>query len=79
MEASPAAHTKKQAEGNVFRIVERNCATTAGAGQPETHLMADNTEAICRGRGSPARWQLHVCVIRPGNTRRQGLYVSQPY
>jgi len=41
--------------------------------------MADNTEAICHGLGRPARCQLNLCVIRPGNTRCQGLYVSQSY
>ena len=45
-----------------------------------THLLADNTEAVCHGRGTRHagnRYEHFVCVVRPHVHRgRQGLYVS---
>jgi hypothetical protein len=76
------AHTKKQAEVNVLRVV----ATTPKVRRlpslvnPRTHLLRDNTEAMCDGRGrqpAPNRYARFVCVVRPhSHTARQGLYVS---
>ena len=47
---------------------------------PRTHLLRDNTEAVCRGRGKRRtgnRYSRFVCVVRPHiHTRRQGLYIS---
>ena len=51
-----------------------------GLVDPKTHLLLDNTEAVCHGRGKRRagnRYSRFVCVVRPHNhTRRQGLYVS---
>jgi hypothetical protein len=76
------AHTKKQAEVNVLRVVPRTWRTRPlpGLVNPRTHLLLDNTEAVCRGRGkrrAGRRYSRFVCVIRPHiHTRHQGLYVS---
>jgi hypothetical protein len=76
------AHTKKQAEVNVLRVIPRKWKTRPlrGLVNPRTHLLLDNTEAVCRGRGmqrAGRRYSRFVCVIRPHiHTRRQGLYVS---
>jgi hypothetical protein len=77
-----AAHTKKQAEVNVLRVVERHWKTWRRTGlvDARTHLLADNTEAVCRGRGerrAGSRYSLFVCVVRPhSHRRREGLWLS---
>jgi hypothetical protein len=76
------AHTKRQAEVNVLRAVASTwkAKRLPGLVNPRTHLLVDNTEAICRGRGKRRagnRYPRFVCVVRPNvHTRRQGLYVS---
>jgi hypothetical protein len=76
------AHTKKQAEVNVLRVVAQKFGARRlqGLVNPRTRLLADNTEAVCRGRGKRTasnRYSRFVCVVRPHvHTRGQGLYVS---
>ena len=74
--------TKTQAEVNVLRALARNSHRwrMPGLVNARTHLLTDNTEAVCHGLGgrragnSYARF---VCVVRPHVHRgRQGLYVS---
>jgi hypothetical protein len=80
--ARTPAHTKRQAEVNVLRAVASTwkAKRLPGLVNPRTHLLVDNTEAICRGRGkrrAGKRYPRFVCVVRPNvHTRRQGLYVS---
>ena len=76
------AHTKKQAEVNVLRVVASRWKPRQlpGLVNRRTHLLRDNTEAVCDGRGrrpAPNRYPRFVCVVRPHvHTARQGLYVS---
>ena len=76
------AHTEKQAEVNVLRVVARKwrARLMPGLVNPRTHLLVDNTEAVCRGRGAwrgGNRYSSFVCVVRPHiHKARQGLYVS---
>jgi hypothetical protein len=77
---SPPAHSKKQAEVNVLRVVAQRWKAWRGTGlvNPRTHLLADNTEAVCSGRGKSRRkrFQRFVCVLRPHVHRgRQGLWL----
>jgi hypothetical protein len=44
-----------------------------------THLLADNTEAVCSGRGRSRgkRFQRFVCVVRPHvHHGREGLWLG---
>ena len=74
--------TKKQAEVNVLRTLahEWRKRRLPGIIDPRTHLVRDNTEAVCRGRGrrsGPRRYTRFTCVVRPHvHTRRQGLYLT---
>jgi hypothetical protein len=78
----PGAHTKRQAEVNVLRVVSRNWKEWQRFGliDPGTHLVADNTEAICRGRATPHvghRYSRFLCVVRPHvHLGREGLWLS---
>jgi hypothetical protein len=77
---TPAAHTKKQAEVNVLRAVAKKWKTWRRTGlvNAHTHLLADNTEAVCSGRGrrSARRYGRFLCVVRPHVHRgRQGLWL----
>jgi hypothetical protein len=77
---SPPAHSKKQAEVNVLRLVAKRWKTLRRTGlvNSRTHLLADNTEAVCSGRGAPRgkRFQRFVCVVRPHvHHGRQGLWL----
>ncbi len=80
--ATQPAHTKRQAEVNVLRVVAStwNSRRLAGLVNPRTHLLANDTEAICQGRGSRragSRYSRFVCVVRPHvHTTRQGLYLN---
>jgi hypothetical protein len=80
--ARSAAHTKKQAEVNVLRAVPGRwrARRLRGLVDARTHLLADNTEAICHGRGrrrAGNRFPRFVCVVRPHvHARGQGLYVG---
>jgi hypothetical protein len=75
-------HTKRQAEVNVLRTVSRKWRKRPlpGIVDPRTHLLLDNTEAVCRGVGGGRqrrRYARFTCVVRPHHHRkRQGLYVS---
>jgi hypothetical protein len=74
------AHTKKQAEVNVLRVVAKRWNAWRGSGlvNPYTHLLADNTEAVCSGRGTPRarRYRRFLCVVRPHvHHGRQGLWL----
>jgi hypothetical protein len=78
--ATPAAHTKKQAEVNVLRLVAKKWRTWRRSGlvNAHTHLLADNTEAVCAGRGRPRaqRYRRFLCVVRPHvHKGRQGLWL----
>jgi hypothetical protein len=79
--APPPAHTKTQAEVNVLRVVARKwkARRLPGLVDPRTHLLKDNTEAVCRGRGPRrrgGRYSRFLCVVRPHiHSPRQGLYV----
>jgi hypothetical protein len=75
-------HTKREAEVNVLRTVARKWGRRSlpGIVNARTHLLLDNTEAVCYGRGkprAPRRYTRFACVVRPHtHRRRQGLYVS---
>jgi hypothetical protein len=77
---SPPGHTKKQAEVNVLRLVAKRWKAWRRSGlvNPHTHLLADNTEAVCSGRGTSRakRYQRFLCVVRPHvHHGRQGLWL----
>jgi hypothetical protein len=78
----PGAHTKRQAEVNVLRVVAVNWKAWRrfGLTDQRTHLVADNTEAVCRGRGRRHvgnRYSRFVCVVRPHAHRgRAGLWLT---
>jgi hypothetical protein len=80
--APVATHTKKQAEVNVLRALPRlwKPSRLHGLVNARTHLLADGTEAICRGKGhrhAGARFTRFVCVVRPAAHKpRQGLYLG---
>jgi hypothetical protein len=73
---APAA-TRAQAERNVLRALERGWGRRRipALFNPRTHLLRNNTQAVCRGaHGSSRRF---ICVVRPARHRpRQGLYIS---
>jgi hypothetical protein len=77
-----SAHTKAQAEVNVLRAVPRSWKASRMPGliDPRTHLLVNNTEAVCHGRGWAHRGRRYTrffCVVRPPEHRlRAGLYVS---
>lgn len=74
-------HTKREAEVNVLRTVAHRWGrrNLPGIVDPHTHLLLDNTEAVCHARGkrrSPKHFARFDCVVRPHvHRRRQGLYV----
>jgi hypothetical protein len=76
------AHTKRQAEVNVLRVLSLNWKAWRRFGviDRRTHLVADNTEAICRGRGTRYvghRYSRFLCVVRPhAHSGREGLWLS---
>jgi hypothetical protein len=76
------AHKKAQAEVNVLRVVPHSWKATRMPGliDPSTHLLVNNTEAVCHGRGKAQRGKRYirfVCVVRPPAHRpHAGLYVS---
>jgi hypothetical protein len=78
----PPAHTQTQAEVNVLRVVPRSWKPSRMPGlvNSRTHLLVDNTEAVCHGQGKQLpgrRYSRFVCVVRPKHhLRRQGLYVT---
>ena len=77
---SPPAHSKKQAEVNVLRAVAKRWKALRKTGlvNRRTHLLADNTEAVCSGRGASRgkRFRRFVCVVRPHvHHGRQGLWL----
>jgi hypothetical protein len=78
----PPAQTKAQAEVNVLRLVARKWKAWRKFGlvNQRTHLLNDNTEAVCNGRGrrSPGnRYPRFVCVVRPQVHRgREGLWLK---
>jgi hypothetical protein len=80
--SGPAAHTKKQAEVNVLRIVglKWKAWRRFRLVDPRTHLVADNTEAVCHGRGKRRtgdRYARFVCVVRPHVHRKhEGLWLK---
>jgi hypothetical protein len=75
------AQTKKTAEVNVLQTVARKWKAWRmyGLVDPRTHLLANNTQAVCRGRGKPRRGKRYtrfLCVVRPQTHRgRQGLWL----
>jgi len=76
----PAAQTKKQAEVNVIRAVAKNWKAWRRSGlvNRRTHLLADNTEAVCSGRGmaQAGRHRRFLCVVRPHvHRQREGLWL----
>jgi hypothetical protein len=78
----PGADTKRQAELNVLRVVSLNWKAWRRFGliDPRTHLVANNTVAICRGRGRRYvghRYSRFVCVARPhAHHGREGLWLT---
>lgn len=71
-----------RAEINVLHAVARKWKSWQKYGLVDrrTHLPANNTEAVCRGRGKRRRgnrYHRFVCVVRPHVHRgRQGVWVS---
>jgi hypothetical protein len=80
--ARAPAHSKRQAEVNVLRAIARKwkAKPLPEIRDQRTHLLLDNTEAVCKGRGKRRglkRYSRFLCVVRPHiHTRRQGLYLS---
>ena len=80
--ARTPAQTKDRAEVNVLRAVPTKWKRRRlpGLVNPRTHLLRDNTEAVCSGRGKRQpgrRYSRFACVVRPHvHTPRQGLYLS---
>src|SRR5215475_5987350 len=78
---APAGQTKTQAEVNVLRAVARKWKAwhRYGLFNTRTHLLTNNTEGICHGRGRPRSGDLYmrfVCVVRPhGDHGREGLWL----
>jgi hypothetical protein len=78
----PAFQTKKQAEVNVLRAVARGWKKwhRYGLVDARTHLITNNTEAVCRGqgkRGTHERYHRYLCVVRPHVHRgREGLWLK---
>jgi len=73
-----SAVPRVQAEHNVLRFLARGWShhRLPRLVDPLTHLLRNNTQAICR-RGSGQRAGRFVCVVRPARHRRhEGLYVS---
>ena len=65
---------------NVLNVVTKRWKAWRKYGlvNAQTHLVADNTEAVCRGRGRQGakRYQRFVCVVRPHvHHGRQGLWL----
>src|SRR5436190_20543586 len=77
-----AAQTKTRAEVNVLETAGHKWKTWRKYGlfNPSAHLLADNTQAVCRGRGKPRpgkRYARFLCVVRPHvHSGRQGLWLS---
>jgi hypothetical protein len=80
--AAPPARTKSQAEVHVLRVTARTwkASRMPGLVNPRTHLLANNSQALCHGQGATrpgGRYARFICVVRPLHHRpRQGLYVS---
>ena len=78
----PPAQSKRQAEVKVLGAVAAKWSAKQlpGLVNPRTHLLADNTEAVCHGQRrkyAGNRYGRFICVVRPHiHSRRQGLYVS---
>ena len=81
-QSRPAADTKTRAEVNVLRTaaLKWKAWQRYGLFDPRTHLLADNTQAVCRGRGKRSRgsrYRRFACVVRPEAHRgRQGLWLN---
>jgi hypothetical protein len=79
---SAPAQTKTQAEVHVLRITARSwkASRMPGLVNPRTHMLANNSQAVCHGQGRPrssGRYTRFLCVVRPLHHRpRQGLYLS---
>ena len=77
----PATQTKTQAEVNVLRVSAQKWKDWRRFGlvDARTHLLTNNTEAVCHGRGSRhsgKRYARFVCVVRPHTHRgHQGLWL----
>jgi hypothetical protein len=77
----PVAQTKTQAEVNVLRVGARRWKAWRRFGlvNARTHLLNDNTEGVCHGRGRPRpghRYLRFVCVVRPHDPHgREGLWL----
>jgi hypothetical protein len=77
----PGGHTKTQAEVNVLRAVALRWKSWRRFGlfDRRTHLLTNNTEGICHGRGRPRRGKRYlrfVCVVRPHTHHgREGLWL----
>jgi hypothetical protein len=75
-------HWKAQAERNVLRVVPYSWKASRMPGliDPSTHLLVNNTAAVCHGRGKAyggRRYARFVCVVRSPRSRpHAGLYVS---
>jgi hypothetical protein len=77
----PAAQTKTRAEVNVLRAVARGWKAWRRFGlfDARTHLLTNNTEGVCHGRGRRRpgnRYLRFVCVVRPqAHHGRKGLWL----
>jgi hypothetical protein len=76
---SGSGTSRGQAERNVLRFLGKGWRghQLPRLFDPRTHLLRDNTQAICRrfaGRHNAGRF---LCVVRPAHHRRhEGLYAS---
>lgn len=76
---SGSGASRGQAEQNVLRFLGKGWRgrQLPRLFDPRTHLLRDNTQAICRRSDGRQRAGRFLCVVRPARHRRhEGLYVS---
>jgi hypothetical protein len=76
---SGSAVSRGDAERNVLRFLEKKGwrgHSLPRLFDPRTHLLRNNTQAICRRSGGHGTGRF-LCVVRPARHRRhEGLYVT---
>jgi hypothetical protein len=76
---SRSGASRGQAEQNVLRYLGKGWRghQLPRLFDPRTHLLRDNTQAICRRSGGGHSAGRFLCVVRPARHRRdEGLYAS---
>ena len=76
---SRSGASRGQAEQNVLRFLGKGWPghQLPRLFDPRTHLLRDNTQAICRRSGGRHSTGRFLCVVRPAHHRRhEGLYAN---